>query len=106
MPVCQCSKTRRPVVNGEETKWRFNTKFDYYAKKAADEAGTPNVPFAFYGNKGALPKGDLKAAFAAAEGKEQEKVSCKNKVKIFFRPFMKNNSLFSYLMQDFFTLNS
>lgn len=80
---------RWPVVNGEETKWRFNTKFDYYAKKAADEAGTPNMPFAFYGNKGALPMGDLKATFVADEGKEQEKVSCKNKVKIFFRPFMK-----------------
>lgn len=26
---------RWPVVNGKETQWRFNTKFDYYAKKAA-----------------------------------------------------------------------
>lgn len=75
---------RWPVVNGEETKWRFNTKFDYYAKKAA-----PDADFAFYGNQGALNKGDLVAPFKVPEGKEPEKTPFKNKVKIFFRPFMK-----------------
>ena len=75
---------RWPVVNGKETQWRFNTKYDYYAKKAA-----PNSDYAFYGNQGALNKGDLAGAFPAVEGKEPEKESFKNKAKIFFRPFMK-----------------
>lgn len=75
---------RWPVVNGEETKWRFNTKFDYYAKKAA-----PNADFAFYGNQGALNNGNLVAPFPVPEGKEPAKTPFKNKVKIFFRPFMK-----------------
>ncbi|EAJ5672927.1 periplasmic nitrate reductase subunit alpha [Campylobacter lari] len=70
---------RWPVVNGKETQWRFNTKFDYYAKKAA-----PNSDFAFYGDFAKeLPKGDLLAP------QTKEKYSLKNKVKIFFRPFMK-----------------
>lgn len=75
---------RWPVVNGEETKWRFNTKYDYYAQKAA-----PNSDFAFYGNQGALNNGDLKGPFAVPEGQEPKKTPFKNKVKIFFRPFMK-----------------
>jgi len=33
-----------PVVDGKETQWRFNTKYDPYAKKAA-----PDSDFAFYG---------------------------------------------------------
>ncbi|PCM58064.1 periplasmic nitrate reductase subunit alpha, partial [Campylobacter sp. BCW_8712] len=70
---------RWPVVNGKETQWRFNTKFDYYAKKAA-----PNSDFAFYGdfNK-MLTNGDLIAP------KDEKEHSIKNKAKIFFRPFMK-----------------
>ena len=60
---------RWPVVNGKETQWRFNTKYDYYAKKAA-----PNSDYAFYGNQGALNKGDLAGAFPAVEGKEPEKI--------------------------------
>lgn len=70
---------RWPVVNGKETQWRFNTKFDYYAKKAA-----PNSDFAFYGefNK-MLTNGDLVAP------KDEKEHSIKNKAKIFFRPFMK-----------------
>ena len=79
---------RWPVVNGEETRWRFNTQFDYYAKKAADEAGTPNVQFAFYGNKAALNNGSLNAPDKVPEGQEPKKTSFKNKVKIFFRPYM------------------
>ena len=69
---------RWPVVDGKETQWRFNTKYDVYAKKAA-----PNSDFAFYGNAGAaLPSGDL------IKVTNPEKSSIKNRAKIFFRPFM------------------
>ncbi|TLD83980.1 nitrate reductase catalytic subunit NapA [Helicobacter sp. MIT 11-5569] len=68
---------RWPVVDGKETQWRFNAKYDYYARKAN------NGDFAFYGAAGKeLPRGDLQAP------KTQEKFSLKNKAKIFFRPFM------------------
>ena len=68
---------RWPVVDGKETQWRFNAKYDYYARKAN------NGEFAFYGGLGKeLPRGDLQAP------KTQEKFSLKNKAKIFFRPFM------------------
>ncbi len=68
---------RWPVVDGKETQWRFNAKYDYYARKAN------NGEFAFYGSLGKeLPRGDLKTP------KTQEKFSLKNKAKIFFRPFM------------------
>ncbi|MBX7490948.1 nitrate reductase catalytic subunit NapA [Helicobacter turcicus] len=68
---------RWPVVDGKETQWRFNAKYDYYARKAK------NGDFAFYGDFGKeLPRGDLIAP------KTQEKFSLKNKAKIFFRPFM------------------
>lgn len=68
-----------PVVNGKETQWRFNTQYDYYAKKAA-----PNSDFAFYGSSDkALQKGDL------LKPNTQEKFPLTNKAKIFFRPFMK-----------------
>ncbi|KAA6227342.1 MULTISPECIES: periplasmic nitrate reductase subunit alpha [unclassified Campylobacter] len=71
---------RWPVVNGKETQWRFNTRFDYYAKKAA-----PNSDFAFYGNaNAALQRGDLTKPTSG-----DEKFPLKNKGKIFFRPFMK-----------------
>lgn len=68
---------RWPVIDGKETQWRFNTKYDIYAKKA-----NPNGEFAFYGNQGALPFGSLTKA---GDG---QKVSLKNKGKIFFRPYM------------------
>lgn len=69
---------RWPVVNGKETLWRFNKQYDVYARK---EEGPGN--FAFYGNKNAaLPFGDLNKA---GDG---EKVSLKNRGKIFFRPYM------------------
>lgn len=45
---------RWPVVNGKETKWRFNAEFDPYAQKA--NAGE----FAFYGKSfKKIPKGTL-----------------------------------------------
>ena len=68
-----------PVVDGKETQWRFNTKYDPYAKKYG-EAGTD---FAFYGTLAkALAQGDLKGI------KDKNKKSLKNKAKIFARPYM------------------
>ncbi|UTJ06953.1 nitrate reductase catalytic subunit NapA [Arcobacter roscoffensis] len=67
-----------PVVDGKETQWRFNTKYDPYAKKA-----NPNSDFAFYGKLAkALPKGDLKGVT------DKNKTPLKNKAKIFARPYM------------------
>ncbi|HHO65691.1 MAG TPA: nitrate reductase catalytic subunit NapA, partial [Epsilonproteobacteria bacterium] len=44
-----------PVVDGKETQWRFNVKYDPYAAKA-----NPGGDFAFYGPLAkALPQGDL-----------------------------------------------
>ena len=66
-----------PVVNGKETQWRFNSKYDFYAKE--EDRGD----FAFYGKAlKSLPKGDLHAP------KTKEKFSLKNRAKIFFRPYM------------------
>ncbi|MCH5336150.1 MAG: periplasmic nitrate reductase subunit alpha [Campylobacter sp.] len=70
---------RWPVVNGKETQWRFNTQFDYYAKKAA-----PNSDFAFYGKLlKEVKRGDL------TKPTTEETYPLPNKAKIFFRPFMK-----------------
>ncbi len=69
-----------PVVDGKETQWRFNVKYDPYAAKAAKETGGD---FAFYGPLAkALPTGDLRGV------KDKKKVSLKNKAKIFARPYM------------------
>ena len=66
-----------PVVDGKETQWRFNAKYDPYARKAGIG------DFAFYGPAiKALPKGDLYGP------KTKQKFSLKNKAKIFFRPYM------------------
>ena len=70
-----------PVVNGQETAWRFNVKYDPYAAKAAKESGAKD--FAFYGPLAkALPQGDLHGV------KDKKKKSLKNKAKIFARPYM------------------
>jgi nitrate reductase NapA len=67
-----------PVVDGKETQWRFNTKYDPYAKKA-----NPDGDFAFYGPLAkALAQGDLNGI------KDKTKKSLKNKAKIFARPYM------------------
>jgi len=67
-----------PVVDGKETQWRFNTKYDPYAAKA-----NPNGDFAFYGKLAkALPYGDLNGIT------NKEKKSLANKAKIFARPYM------------------
>ena len=70
-----------PVVDGKETQWRFNVKYDPYAAKAAKETGATD--FAFYGPLAkALPQGDLMGV------KDPNKKSLKNKAKIFARPYM------------------
>jgi nitrate reductase NapA len=71
-----------PVVDGKETQWRFNVKYDPYAAKAVKEAGTGNS-HAFYGTLAkALAQGDLLGI------KDKTKKSLKNKAKIFARPYM------------------
>ena len=68
-----------PVVNGKETSWRFNVKYDPYAAKE-----NPGGDFAFYGPlakklfKGNLTKPD----------KNGGKTPIPNKAKIFARPYM------------------
>jgi len=70
-----------PVVDGKETQWRFNAKYDPYAAKAAKESGGD---FAFYGPlakklfSGNLTKPDKKGG----------KTPIPNKAKIFARPYM------------------
>lgn len=65
-----------PVVDGKETEWRFNSKYDPYAKKA--DTGK----FAFYGKAlKAIPKGNL----LGPTGKE--KIPLPNKAKIFLRHY-------------------
>jgi nitrate reductase NapA len=71
-----------PVVDGKETQWRFNAKYDPYAAKAVKKAGTNNS-HAFYGPLAkALKQGDLMGI------KDKTKKSLKNKAKIFARPYM------------------
>jgi len=66
-----------PVVNGVETQWRFNAKYDPYAAKEK------NGEFAFYGK---LAK---KLSYGNLQGiTKKEKTSLKNKAKIFARPYM------------------
>lgn len=63
-----------PVVDGKETPWRFNGKYDPYVKKGAD--------FEFYGKAlKATPTGDLDKVTS------KEKKSLAGKAKIFFRPY-------------------
>ncbi|MFA9373191.1 MAG: nitrate reductase catalytic subunit NapA [Poseidonibacter sp.] len=68
-----------PVVDGKETQWRFNTKYDPYAKKYGKEG----TDFAFYGKLAkALPQGNLKGIT------DTNKKPLTNKAKIFARPYM------------------
>jgi nitrate reductase NapA len=70
-----------PVVNGKETQWRFNVKYDPYAAKAAKKTGAKD--FAFYGTLAkSLAQGDLKGV------KNKRKKSLANKAKIYARPYM------------------
>jgi len=69
-----------PVVDGKETQWRFNAKYDPYAAKATKESGNSH---AFYGGLAkALAQGDLMGI------KDKNKKSLANKAKIFARPYM------------------
>ena len=65
---------RWPVVNGRETRWRFNEEHDPYAKAGSG--------FDFYGPAmKSLPRGDQHAPQPGAP------VSLAGKAKIFFRPY-------------------
>lgn len=64
---------RWPVVNGKETRWRFNKDYDPYVKTGQ---------FEFYGPAlKALPSGDLDKIT------NKEKTKLAGKAKIFFRPY-------------------
>ena len=65
---------RWPVIDGKETPWRFNEKYDPYVKKGSG--------IEFYGPAlKALPKGNLDKVT------DPEPVSLAGKAKIFFRPY-------------------
>ncbi len=67
-----------PVVDGKETQWRFNAKYDPYARKAN------TGDFAFYGPfLKKRPQGDLNGI-----DKKLGKKALPNKAKIFARPYM------------------
>ncbi|WOE70050.1 nitrate reductase catalytic subunit NapA [Hydrogenimonas thermophila] len=71
---------RWPVVDGKDTPWRFNVKYDPYARKHAK----PGEEFAFYGPAlKTIKRGDLKKIDPA-----KGKINLANKAKIFFRPYM------------------
>jgi nitrate reductase NapA len=70
-----------PVVDGKETQWRFNSKYDPYAAK--ETKGTDDE-FAFYGK---IAK-ELQHGSLTGVDKESEKVPLTNKAKIFARPYM------------------
>ncbi len=63
-----------PVIDGKETEWRFNEKYDPYVSKGAG--------YEFYGKAlKAIPSGDLDKVT------NKEKTSLAGKAKIFFRPY-------------------
>ncbi|MCB1737989.1 MAG: molybdopterin-dependent oxidoreductase, partial [Gammaproteobacteria bacterium] len=63
-----------PVVDGKETPWRFNEKYDSYVTKGAG--------IEFYGKAmKAIPQGDLNGVT------NPEKIKLAGKAKIFFRPY-------------------
>jgi nitrate reductase NapA len=65
---------RWPVIDGKETAWRFNEKYDPYARKGSG--------FDFYGKAlKAIPSGDLDGVT------DKNKSSLEGKAKIFFRPY-------------------
>ncbi len=65
---------RWPVVDGQETRWRFNEEYDTYAREGSG--------FDFYGGAlKAIPSGDLDGVTDA------EPASLAGRAKIFFRPY-------------------
>ena len=72
-----------PVVDGKETQWRFNVKYDPYAAKAVQKSGNGST-HAFYGPL-------AKKLFSGVLGKPNKaagKTPIPNKAKIFSRPYM------------------
>ena len=66
-----------PVVNGKETQWRFNAKYDPYAKKTGRD-------FAFYGEfSKVIAQGNL-----SGPDESKPKVDLHNKAKIYMHPYM------------------
>lgn len=64
---------RWPVVDGKETRWRFNADYDPYVKSG---------PIEFYGKAmKAIPRGDLDGVT------DKTPVPLPGKAKIFFRPY-------------------
>ncbi len=70
-----------PVVDGKETQWRFNAKYDPYAAKATAKTGNSH---AFYGP---LAKKLLQGNLTGPQ-KSLGKKALKNRAKIFARPYM------------------
>jgi len=71
---------RWPVVDGKDTPWRFNVKYDPYARKYAK----PGEEFNFYGPAlKVIKRGSLKKIDPA-----KGKIDLHGKAKIFFRPYM------------------
>jgi len=65
---------RWPVVEGRETRWRFNEEYDPYV--------TAGAGFEFYGDAmKSIPRGDLRGVT------DPTPVSLAGKAKIFFRPY-------------------
>lgn len=68
-----------PVVDGVETQWRFNRKYDPYVEKF----GHDDAKFSFYGHLlKKIPEGNLKGVT------NKNKIEVKDRAKIFFRPYM------------------
>ncbi len=72
-----------PVVDGKETQWRFNVKYDPYAAKAVKKSGNGST-HAFYGP---LAKNLLQGNLRGPD-KSLGKKALKDKAKIFARPYM------------------
>ena len=72
-----------PVVDGKETQWRFNVKYDPYAAKAVKKSGNGST-HAFYGK---LAKNLLQGSLTAPD-KKLGKKALPDKAKIFARPYM------------------
>ncbi len=71
-----------PVVDGKETQWRFNVKYDPYAAKAVAKSGKDST-HAFYGPLAkALAQGNLTGIT------DKKKKPLPDKAKIFARPYM------------------
>lgn len=74
----KCRGLKWPVINGKETLWRFNAKYDPYA------ADADHGDFAFYGGAlKSIPQGNL-----VKPDPNRGMFDLSNKAKIFFRPYV------------------